>query len=173
MALAAVNVSFLEAAIAIVAPVDGLLPSRAGLSLTLNLPKPGRLVSAPLTAASAIAFEHAIDDGFRLNLCHHGLAIRADPAPIGRSIHFIDRSIAPKTPGSVAGSDLSSTDTSLSGRARRNAKHAIVSVFITTDGRKRSAFDSKLPTASIWQTRHFVATASSLERGDTNLSRDT
>lgn len=57
MALAGVKVSFLEAAIAIVAPVDGLRPSRAGLSLTLNLPNPGRLVSAPLTAASAIALK--------------------------------------------------------------------------------------------------------------------
>lgn len=55
MALAGVKVSFLEAAIAIVAPVDGLRPSRAGLSLSLNLPNPGRLVSAPLAAASAIA----------------------------------------------------------------------------------------------------------------------
>ncbi|CKY79479.1 Uncharacterised protein [Mycobacterium tuberculosis] len=34
MALAGVKVSFLEAAIAIVAPVDGLRPSRAGVSLT-------------------------------------------------------------------------------------------------------------------------------------------
>lgn len=45
LVLAGVKVSFLEAAIAIVAPVDGLRPSRAGLSLALNLPKPGRLVS--------------------------------------------------------------------------------------------------------------------------------
>lgn len=39
----------------------------------------------------------------------------------GRSMHFIDKSIAPETPGYVAGLNLSSTDTSLSGRARRNA----------------------------------------------------
>jgi hypothetical protein len=32
-------VSFLEAAILIVAPVDGLRPSPAGVSLTLNRPK--------------------------------------------------------------------------------------------------------------------------------------
>ncbi|MNL83592.1 hypothetical protein D3C87_2112820 [compost metagenome] len=35
-----------------VAPVDGLRPSRAGVSFTLNLPNPGMLVSAPEPAAS-------------------------------------------------------------------------------------------------------------------------
>jgi len=69
MALAGVKVSFLEAAIAIVAPVDGLRPSRAGLSLTLNLPNLGRLVSAPLTAASAIALKTLSTMVFRLSLC--------------------------------------------------------------------------------------------------------
>lgn len=34
---------------------DGLRPSRAGVSLTFNVPKPAILVSAPVTAASAIA----------------------------------------------------------------------------------------------------------------------
>lgn len=54
IALAGVKVSFFDAAILIVAPVDGLRPSRAGVSFTLNFPKPGKLVSAPLWAASAI-----------------------------------------------------------------------------------------------------------------------
>jgi hypothetical protein len=49
----------------------------------------------------------------------------------GRSIHFIDGSLAPEVPGPVAGLNLSSTETSLSGRARRNAKLAIVPVLIT------------------------------------------
>ena len=47
IAFAGANESFLEAAILIVAPVEGLRPSRACVSLTLNLPKPGMLVSAP------------------------------------------------------------------------------------------------------------------------------
>lgn len=50
----------------------------------------------------------------------------------GRSIHFIDKSIAPETPGSVAALNLSSTDTSLLGRARRNASPAVAPVFIAT-----------------------------------------
>jgi hypothetical protein len=62
MALAGVKVSFLEAAIAIVAPVDGLRPSRAGLSLTLNLPNPGSLGSAHGRISDRL--EDAIDDGF-------------------------------------------------------------------------------------------------------------
>ena len=36
-AFAGAKASFLDAAILIVAPVDGLRPSRAGVSLTLNL----------------------------------------------------------------------------------------------------------------------------------------
>jgi hypothetical protein len=45
-AFAGAKVSFLEAAILIVAPVDGLRPSPAGVSLTLNRPK--RLAQALL-----------------------------------------------------------------------------------------------------------------------------
>lgn len=54
-AFAGVKESFLDAAILIVAPVEGLRPSRAGVSFTLNLPKPGMLVSAPERAASEIS----------------------------------------------------------------------------------------------------------------------
>lgn len=51
------KVSFFEAAILIVAPVEGLRPSRVGDSFTLNLPKPAILVSAPLVAASEISLK--------------------------------------------------------------------------------------------------------------------
>lgn len=60
--------SFLKAAIAIVATVDGLRPSRAGLSLALNLPNPGRLARLRSRRTSA-RVANAIDDGFRLSLC--------------------------------------------------------------------------------------------------------
>jgi hypothetical protein len=46
--------SLREAAISIVSPVPGLRPWRAALSLTLNLPKLGRLTSSPFLAASTI-----------------------------------------------------------------------------------------------------------------------
>ena len=46
-AFAGVKLSFLAAAILIVAPVDGLRPSRSGVSFTLNFPKPAMLLSAP------------------------------------------------------------------------------------------------------------------------------
>ncbi len=45
-ALAGVNASFFEAATFIVAPVDGLRPSRSGDAFTLNFPKPGMEASA-------------------------------------------------------------------------------------------------------------------------------
>ena len=54
-ALAGEKVSFFEAAILIVAPVEGLRPSRSAVALTLNLPKPFKEISSPLAAASAIA----------------------------------------------------------------------------------------------------------------------
>src|SRR3546814_8890721 len=58
-ALAAAKVSFFDAAIWIVSPLAGLRPSRAGLSLTLNLPKPGSEISAPVAAASVNATKTA------------------------------------------------------------------------------------------------------------------
>ena len=45
-ALAGVKASFFDAATLMVAPVPGLRASRSGVSLTLNLPKPGIEVSA-------------------------------------------------------------------------------------------------------------------------------
>ncbi len=66
-AFAGVKESFLEAAILIVAPVDGLRPSRAGVFLTWNFPKPGMLVSAPERAASKI-FLNTLDDCLGLRL---------------------------------------------------------------------------------------------------------
>jgi hypothetical protein len=46
--------SFRDAAISIVSPVLGLRPCRAALSLTLNLPKLGKLASSPFLAASTM-----------------------------------------------------------------------------------------------------------------------
>ena len=66
-AFAGVKESFFEAAILIVAPVEGLRPSRAGVSFTLNLPKPGMLVSAPERAASEISW-NTLDDRLGLRL---------------------------------------------------------------------------------------------------------
>src|SRR3546814_4984373 len=54
-ALAGAKVSFLDAAILMVSPVAGFRPSRAAVSLTLNLPKPLREISSPPAAAWAIA----------------------------------------------------------------------------------------------------------------------
>jgi transposase InsO family protein len=51
-ALAAPKVSFFEAAIWIVAPVDGLRPSRAADSLTLNFPNLFTDTSAPFASIS-------------------------------------------------------------------------------------------------------------------------
>ncbi len=58
-ALAGVKASFFAAATLMVAPVDGLRASRAGVSLTLNLPKPGIDVSAPEVAAPVMAAKTA------------------------------------------------------------------------------------------------------------------
>jgi hypothetical protein len=61
----------------------------------------------------------------------------------GRSIHFIDMSIAPEMPRPVlAGLNLCSMETSPSGRARRNAQLAITPVLTTTAARKSSAHNS-------------------------------
>ena len=57
IALAGVKVSFFDAAILMVAPVEGLRPSRSGVAFTLNFPNPGIDVSVPLAAASAIALK--------------------------------------------------------------------------------------------------------------------
>src|SRR3546814_17062331 len=57
--LAAAKVSFFDAAIWIVSPLAGLRPSRAGLSLNLNLPKPGRESYAPVAAAAVFATKKA------------------------------------------------------------------------------------------------------------------
>lgn len=54
IALAGAKVSLLDAAIWMVAPVDGLRPSLAGEALTLNLPKPFNEISSPFAAASPI-----------------------------------------------------------------------------------------------------------------------
>src|SRR3546814_2688503 len=54
-ALAGAKVSFSDAAILMVSPVAGFRPSRAAVSLTLNLPKPLREISSPPAAAWAIA----------------------------------------------------------------------------------------------------------------------
>ncbi len=54
-ALAGEKPSVLDAAIWIVSPVAGLRPSRAALSLTLNLPKLLMETSSPLAAAVVIA----------------------------------------------------------------------------------------------------------------------
>lgn len=54
-ALAGANVSLRLAAILIVPPVAGFRPSRAGESLTLNLPNPGTDTSSPAVAAVEIA----------------------------------------------------------------------------------------------------------------------
>src|ERR1700733_5624208 len=51
-ALAAENFAALEAAIWIVAPVDGLRPWRAARWLTLNLPKPASATSPPRASSS-------------------------------------------------------------------------------------------------------------------------
>lgn len=51
----------------------------------------------------------------------------------GRSIRFIDRSIVPEIAALLAGLDLSSTSTSQSGRARRNAWFVIAAVFFATE----------------------------------------
>jgi ROS/MUCR transcriptional regulator protein len=50
--LADEKVSFFDAAIVILSPLAGLRPSRLGVVLTLNFPKPGSETSAPLAAAS-------------------------------------------------------------------------------------------------------------------------
>src|SRR5208283_450353 len=55
--LADEKVSFLDAAILILSPLAGLRPSRSGITLTLNLPNPGRDTSAPLAAASTMSFK--------------------------------------------------------------------------------------------------------------------
>src|ERR1700733_7124318 len=54
--LADEKVSFFDAAILIFSPFAGLRPSRSGVALTLNFPKPGSDTSAPLAAASKIFF---------------------------------------------------------------------------------------------------------------------
>src|SRR5208283_4608687 len=51
------NVSFFDAAILIFSPLPGLRPSRSGVVLTLNFPKPGSDTSAPLAAASTMSFK--------------------------------------------------------------------------------------------------------------------
>lgn len=58
-ALAGEKDSFFAAATVIVAPVDGLRPSRSGVSLTLNFPKPGIEVSVPDTAEAVMAAKTA------------------------------------------------------------------------------------------------------------------
>src|SRR6185369_7348041 len=58
-ALAGAKPSLREAAICMAAPVAGLRPSRAAVSLTLNLPKPFSDTSSPLVAASVIAAKAA------------------------------------------------------------------------------------------------------------------
>lgn len=67
MALAGAEVSFLEAAIAIVAPVDGSLTRGAILDLERAEPGKARLGSAYGRISDRL--EHAIDDRFRLSLC--------------------------------------------------------------------------------------------------------
>lgn len=54
-ALAGVKVNLRDAAMLMVSPVAGLRPSRAGLSLILNLPNPFKEISSPLAADSMIA----------------------------------------------------------------------------------------------------------------------
>src|ERR1700733_13387673 len=54
--LADEKVSFFDVAILIFSPFAGLRPSRSGVALTLNFPKPGSDTSAPLATASKIFF---------------------------------------------------------------------------------------------------------------------
>jgi hypothetical protein len=54
-ALSGVKESFLAALMVMASPVAGLRPSRAGVALILNLPKPLSEISSPLAAASAMA----------------------------------------------------------------------------------------------------------------------
>lgn len=67
----------------------------------------------------------------------------------GRSIQFVDRSIAPEMPRArpIAGLNLSSMETSPSSCPRRNAQLAFAPVLITTAACKRSALNSKLAAA--------------------------
>jgi len=55
-ALAGEYVSLREAAILIFSPLDGLRPSRSGVSLTLNFPNPGSEISSPFAAALTMVF---------------------------------------------------------------------------------------------------------------------
>src|SRR5690606_12901272 len=52
--LAGTNFTTLRAAIWILAPVCGLRPVRAARSLTLSLPRPGRVSSSPCSRASRV-----------------------------------------------------------------------------------------------------------------------
>src|ERR1700730_12403835 len=49
--------SFFDAAILIFSPFAGLRPSRSGVALTLNFPKPGSDTSAPLAAESTMSLK--------------------------------------------------------------------------------------------------------------------
>src|ERR1700733_2980223 len=55
--LADEKVSFFDAAILIFSPFAGLRPSRSGVALTLNFPKPGSDTSAPLAAESTMSLK--------------------------------------------------------------------------------------------------------------------
>src|SRR3546814_5721427 len=96
-ALAAPKPSFFEAAIWIVAPVEGLRPSRAADSLTLNLPKPLTDTSSPLAAASVITAkrseEHTseLQSLMRISYAVFCLKKKKKKTKIQKDIHTITR----------------------------------------------------------------------------------
>jgi len=61
------NESFFDAAILIFSPLAGFRPSRSAVALNLNLKKPGREISAPLSAAAISLFGNASIGAFALS----------------------------------------------------------------------------------------------------------